>query len=335
MRNIITLLIVLIASTANAQIKLEVVDEYHSYIFKGSIDDKYPVTMNLKFHGDEIFGYYYYDKYKSNITMSGKVSGNKVEIIDTYEGEFVATLDNGTMTGTWSDKKTLPFTATLSEKLPSSFTYRNYKFEKVINYINRYDENDNTTLIVDIVRLSTDDKNEVAEKINDTLEHQYATMITEISTAYADAMKEIEEYKSGPFGLSFTSAYYVEYVDERLLEIQYGTEYYHGGASGARFLDHFVFDLQTGAVIKVTDFIKDINDKKLVAMLQTKLIEYSGDKDHYYNFEEIRLSDNFAISEGSITFWYDAYKMSPDITFTFDELKPFMKDNSLLSHLFK
>lgn len=71
-------------------------------VFKGLIDNQYPVTMSFDLNGNSVTGTYYYDKYKSPIPLNGEFSVNE-------DGDKIMTLNemnNGEMTGqfigTWS-----------------------------------------------------------------------------------------------------------------------------------------------------------------------------------------------------------------------------------------
>lgn len=67
---------------------------------------------------------------------------------------------------------------------------------------------------------------------------------------------------------------------------------------------------------------------------------YDGRED-YNDFEDIRLNSNFHIDASGITFIYNQYDIASyafgavPITFSYDELKPFVKKSSKLYYLFK
>ncbi len=67
---------------------------------------------------------------------------------------------------------------------------------------------------------------------------------------------------------------------------------------------------------------------------------YDG-KEDYYKFDEIRLNSNFYVDAYGVTFFYSPYEIAPysfgsvDITFSYDELNPFVKKSSKLYYLFK
>ncbi len=92
----------------------------HVYTFKGKIDGKYAVTMNLYFVDDSIDGTYYYDKYKRSMKIKGHIKGNSKITLTEYEGnkatgEYVGTLNGNVFSGNFvnfASGKRMPFSLT-------------------------------------------------------------------------------------------------------------------------------------------------------------------------------------------------------------------------------
>ena len=76
----------------------------------GKIADNIPIKMTLTFKGEEILGYYYYEKYHRNILLIGKFAGNQIVLteIPDYENEFYmgfkGIVNGSSFSGEWTDK---------------------------------------------------------------------------------------------------------------------------------------------------------------------------------------------------------------------------------------
>lgn len=84
----------------------------------GSIDGKYPITMDLNQNGSELSGSYYYNKNgpDKRLTVYGQLDGSRFRLQEYDDdnnntGNFVGTYHNGMVTGTFtlSDGKTMSF----------------------------------------------------------------------------------------------------------------------------------------------------------------------------------------------------------------------------------
>lgn len=118
-----------------------------SYQFKGEIDNKYAVTMQLSICDDNIYGEYYYDKYNSEnkLYLYGGISSgrdivllefnNKGEQSSTFKGRFGRDSFSGTFVN-YQDKE-MPFELYLSNESSSNTTlkrYYNSRFDYSILY---------------------------------------------------------------------------------------------------------------------------------------------------------------------------------------------------------
>ena len=84
----------------------------------GSIDNKYPITMDLEQNGSELRGSYYYNRNgpDKRLNVYGQLDGSRFRLQeydndDNNTGNFVGTYHNGMVTGTFSlpDGKTMSF----------------------------------------------------------------------------------------------------------------------------------------------------------------------------------------------------------------------------------
>ena len=98
-----------------------------------------------------------------------------------------------------------------------------------------------------------------------------------------------------------------------------------------------VYSINTGNEIGIRDFISNLNDRNLSALLREKGSKYSNLNDF----------ENFMVTPNGIIFYSDYYSAPAehlmiyepegeyiDIEFTFEELKPFIKRGSVLEYLF-
>lgn len=155
-----------------------------SYQFKGEIDNKYAVTMQLSICDDNIYGEYYYDKYNSEnkLYLYGGISSgrdivllefnNKGEQSSTFKGRFGRDSFSGTFVN-YQDKE-MPFELYLSNESSSNTTlkrYYNSRFDYSILYPSsfniikepengdgcRFSKDDNTYLSVSGIYNSLDE----------------------------------------------------------------------------------------------------------------------------------------------------------------------------------
>ena len=92
-----------------------------SIVFKGLIDNQYPVTMSINLSGNTVTGTYYYDKYKSPISLNGEFSvnedGDKIMTLSEMNngemtGQFIGTWSGDSFSGSWisaDGEKEMPF----------------------------------------------------------------------------------------------------------------------------------------------------------------------------------------------------------------------------------
>ena len=88
----------------------------------GNISEKYPVKMILTIQDNEVVGYYFYEKYKTKILLTGNIQESKIILNESpdYESEFkigfVGELNEDKFIGNWIDvtnKKELAFSSSV------------------------------------------------------------------------------------------------------------------------------------------------------------------------------------------------------------------------------
>ena len=157
----------------------------------------------------------------------------------------------------------------------------------------------------------------------------------------------LQDYKSDTWLDEFS--FEVHHNQNHLLDIaftQSGSGAYPDGET-----KHFVFDLNTGLVVKASQLFKQNSLPTLAEMINAKLqaeikqtISETGEegKSAYESQESLVFKtenlDNFSVSSKGITFLYDAgfphviQALEPDgeYFFTYEELKPYIKLDGLL-----
>ena len=141
----------------------------------------------------------------------------------------------------------------------------------------------------------------------------------------------------------------IAYLDENIITFRHFS-------AGSKWVTTWssTYSINTGKIIGIEDFISNLNDRNLLALLRKKV----GDNDNdeiYYSLDNY----SFYITPIGVIFSIIDYRFSPDeiydvydeegnliemdssdagyyitIEFTFEELKPFIKKNSPLDYLF-
>ena len=72
--------------------------------FKGTVNDQYSITMELKQEGNRLEGNYFYDKYRTNIRVEGTVNEDRVLILREIDANGNASRSSfvGTYSGGWT-----------------------------------------------------------------------------------------------------------------------------------------------------------------------------------------------------------------------------------------
>lgn len=77
---------------------------------KGVISNKYPIVMTLTIENEHVFGFYYYEKYKTKILLEGQITDDKVTLMESPDHEnqfktgFMGTITDSIFSGNWVDK---------------------------------------------------------------------------------------------------------------------------------------------------------------------------------------------------------------------------------------
>lgn len=179
----------------------------------------------------------------------------------------------------------------------------------------------------------------------------------ELLTRFAEDMKS--EYKSNnlPFvqeeepSFAFNNDYELETFalmnDDKIYVYGVNNYVYMGGAHGLMTSSFYNYDLTTGNVINQDDLFTQEGLKGLPLLMKNNIISSSeqinsiDELGEYYWVDDIAPNNNFYINTDGITFVFNPYEIAPyvvgrtEATFTFEELKPFLKENIIISYLIK
>lgn len=122
----------------------------------------------------------------------------------------------------------------------------------------------------------------------------------------------------------------IVYLDENIIVLG---DYWGDGLSYNN--SSSVYSINTGKEIEIKDFISNLNDRNLLALLRKKGADYNS----------LSSFHNFKVTPHGITFYsdylsydrnteYEAGSENIYINFTFEELKPYIKRGSPLDYLF-
>lgn len=356
MKKIISLIIIiLLLPTIILSQEILEVKVSDTYILTGAIDDKYEITMYLTLDSALIElkadGKYYYNSSKKYIDIDGymtKIQGRNDIIAldleekvynnknDKYEitGNFIGAFDkkNITFSGNWINPKTkkkLPFELTADTNLATSHI-ENYKISYESENTSRY-----RNLVIDFTYPKLIGSSAAIKKIND-LEKRTKSNIESANESYEYAYE-----KDGNYGIGEDTE--LVYIDERIACFVVDEMLFLAGAYPNNSTDTIVYNIKTGKEVDTTlsNLFVNANDKKLKALLKKKLEKLGSPDYNVAKLENVGLIDNYYIDVDGVHFIYSqgqylAHVMGMvEVVFTFDELKPFVKRNSLFYYLFE
>jgi hypothetical protein len=121
---------------------------------------------------------------------------------------------------------------------------------------------------------------------------------------------------------------------------------YKGGANSSTIYKNVVFDLKTGYPVTEKDIFIPEYKTALSSMLTNKILVQNNVtkaedllESGYYGIEDIASNNNFFIDENGLTYIFNQGEYSAPslgvikVPFTYEELRPILKENSPISHL--
>ncbi len=231
-----------------------------------------------------------------------------------------------------ADSKNRKVRAKLSprEDLPlSGYSTMEYSYSGEVPFTG--EESGATEVTYSVEKMVFSGESIIADSLNAFLDSNNSDLEEYFAIMYNDNIDYIKEEGNGMMALYMYMDQDVEYISKDVVSISIESDMYAGGAHGISPKVLMTFDVKSGSVLKVADIIKSQDDPKLLELLREKLIEYTGSEDHYFSFDQIRLTDNFNVLPSGIQFTYFQYEIAsyaagrPSVFFTFEELAPFLK----------
>lgn len=331
-------------------------------LLTGTIDS-YPVTMSLVKFGDEVRGFYYYDKYKQPMDVYGNVKGDSITLY-SYSGyddseSFKGVLKGSSYSGTWdkpSQNKVFKFSLNDDKKQSSNFEFvyvegKERFFKDLESPFCNYTEG--TIWPTDNYANAQFIRNYILKSKN------MKTGATEIGgQMLANKKKYIKDFKEynkdlnrddmgdgWSYSLESQNISIPVFFNDKLFVLSNFDYSYTGGAHGNYGTGFTNLDLKRKKVLTLDDVVTKKGIEKLPALLekyfkiqrgvpQEKTLQDAG-----LFLDTIPVNENFMISPGSIMFNYVPYEIASyadgeiKITIPFSEISDFIKPD--VKDLFK
>lgn len=134
------------------------------------------------------------------------------------------------------------------------------------------------------------------------------------------------------------------YADRNLISLQTAVYEYTGGAHGMSAVSGFVFERASGKQITGLDWLND-SDPEFVKAVRTKLISEPSTltEDSFYDYDKLGFDPEcrWAITEKGILFVWAQYQLGPystgmpEVLFSFEEIRPYIKKKVFPGDLFR
>lgn len=149
---------------------------------------------------------------------------------------------------------------------------------------------------------------------------------------------DFNDYKEKESPLTSNTLYMqgsIDFFNGKILCYKTHMEAFAGGIHGYNRCNYIVFDMADGYVISASDIFNEGYKNGLSKILRNraKTTNNWSEEDlisNLYSPDEIKASNNFRISNDSITFVYNPYELTRNfvtISVPFDEIKEFLKDD--------
>ena len=322
------------------------------YHYKGFINGKIPITMDLRIDKKHnVRGFYYYDRIGQKIYLEGKMDKNNfIKLTETTNfdttGYFEGIKKDSVFQGTWynaSKTKAFKFKLTENYKHSAKVVYY-YVFERILMYdtsnVAYYDvEIDLCYPVRTPYPATLDTITRLLTKIYFTYTDQ-STIDESIKTYFKEERKSFrsekdfssyEEIKRHNYKWHDYLAGVPVFNQNDFLIIDMATEAYQGGVHYI-YSDYFhIIDLQTGQKWKLNDVVKNDKIQELTQLIRDKL-KKSNYKNEIFNYSEVEVPDNFYFTSQKITFYYNVYDIACyatgpiEVTFDYSEIKDLLSD---------
>ncbi|MEI0567859.1 RsiV family protein [Brachyspira pulli] len=313
------------------------IEESKFYMLSGNISgEKASMYLYVNSNKNSISGYYYTKNKKALIT--GSINNNKLNMQEVDENNNM----HATINGVLSDD--IVFSAEI--KYDESNEVKDMEFALNRNlpvyYANIIDYYKNDIISNSIFSYHRTSFSFSKNNENETLNIDNSIMyIEEECNNYYNEWKALLYVGSSNITYEIDNTVNVGYIDSRVIALDNYSSMYTGGAHRSTANLQEVFSLEDSNLITIRDLISDFNDNNLISIMREKILMTGSTKEDYFDFNSITMENStYRILPNSINFIWQPYDIAPystgttEISFSFEELKPFVKEGSPLSYLF-
>jgi len=320
--------------------------------YSGKIGDS-KIQLNLSKSKENLYGSYFYDNIKQNISLEGGIDNeNNIEINEYVDGRnktgnFIGKIYKNKIIGTWKNENT-EFNFKFNEDYSNSIRFANY--ERTENYkmfgIDSFPEytiavetlypvDENGKPVENISKIIFDffypnrDANVSAPQIFDNYVNELIKSYKETCENEEDDYETIME-NGYMYQWDHSTNWTVMLNDNNLLSISMQLYEYRGGVHGYYSIQLLNIDTKKGTKLSINDIIIE-DGKEELRQLILKKIEEDGRRDDLFSIEDVTVTENFYLDISGIGFVYNPYDIGPysvgifDIYINFNEIKHLLK----------
>jgi Protein of unknown function (DUF3298) len=347
-KTILVLFVIIISFSFKVEAQNESTLKY--FHFKGKIDNKYPITMDLYVRGDAMSGKYYYDKVGQSISVSGVLNDDNT--FELKEGLFIEATENegsyhkktglfkgkfehdNSLSGTWMNPdETTKLSFELKENYLHSARFRYYEYN---NKFHLKDDENNPEISFELqyavpitapiragftVLLKNYKKMMFGDEECGNIDDCIMSFVVKNVNTY----NEEEEFMSWDISMSNT----VFFNDKNLLIIANHSYEFMGGAHGMPFSTYCIYDLHSGNQWQKDDILIKGKEEKINNLIKQKLID-DGVEEDLFDIDEVFVTDNIGVDGSKIYFYYNVYDITPyvygpiELAFSYKEFDEFL-----------
>ncbi len=361
---IIILVVLLAAGTVNAQ---NIVPKKCYLHLVGTINNEYPIEMNLVKINDTIYGDYSFvapgkipfgkENTGKGITVYGKMSsGNTFSMKELatpsgslIKGKFISSQSLSGTIESADGNKTLPFEVT--EKYPEGSIAMNVYYRKAVMPLVKKPRAPFAAIQLGML-LPGESANPL---ISDSLIHLMLVKYTGKQVRITqpekllDGMRQVyfENYlftnegiynETMASGLNWQSLKFLHILMNGSHILSFYIDHYAftGGAHGLQTLQFTVVNLWTGKEVELKNIFKENSEAQLSSILSDKIHEMNhlpttqSLKDAGFYTDTVKPAENFYITREGIGFYYNQYDIAPYASGSIDVFVPFRELKDLL-----
>lgn len=318
---------VVISAFLNANTNISIIN-YTNYFYTGTLAGK-NIIASIEIEENKANGFYYFTQSKKNVELNGTRKNDTLSLKEkNSQNNYELVLKNDkSITGNFKKNEAIALSPL------DTFNTRNitkyYLLEKSTNAEREFSYS--------IEKSEIENKNNLASinSINKKIK-------SAVSGFEKSVKKELISFrKNATANYQYFYELTPHYIDTNIIVFFERKYIYTGGANGISYSTPKMYSIKTGEEIsyKTSSIIKNKNNPDIIEILKKKLLDIN-DKDIYFDFDSITLPNTFCVSSSGITFIYSLYEIAPriagiiEITFTFEEIKPFINNVKNINYLF-